>query len=77
MKNLLGKITALGLILGSAALGTAQIERLDLPTMLQKADDAIYGTSPTPRSSASTTPSMDLSSTTRTSPSRAARSPRA
>ena len=28
----------------AATLGIAQIERLDLPTMLQKADDAIYGT---------------------------------
>ena len=44
MKNLLGKIAALSVIIGTAALGTAQIERLDLPTMLQKADDAIYGT---------------------------------
>ena len=44
MKNLLGKFAALSLFLGSAALGTAQIERLDLPTMLQKADDAVFGT---------------------------------
>ena len=28
----------------AAALGTAQIERLDLTTMLQKADDAVFGT---------------------------------
>ena len=44
MKNLIGKFAALSLFLGSAALGTAQIERLDLPTMLQKADDAVFGT---------------------------------
>ena len=44
MKNLFGTITAIGAILGSAALGIAQIERLDLPTMLQKADDAVFGT---------------------------------
>ena len=44
MKNLLGKFAAVSLFLGTAALGTAQIERLDLPTMLQKADDAIFGT---------------------------------
>jgi hypothetical protein len=44
MKKLLGTIAACGVIIGSAAIGTAQIERLDLPTMLQKADDAVYGT---------------------------------
>ena len=44
MKNLSGTIAVFCVILGSAVLGTAQIERLDLPTMLQKADDAVFGT---------------------------------
>ena len=35
---------AVAALFTAAALGTAQIERLDLPTMLQKADDAIHGT---------------------------------
>jgi len=43
MKNLLGTIAVFSVIIGSATLGTAQIERLDLPTMLQKADDAVFG----------------------------------
>jgi len=35
---------AVAALFSAAALGTAQIERLDLSTMLQKADDAVFGT---------------------------------
>lgn len=35
---------AVATLFTAAAIGTAQIERLDLPTMLQKADDAVVGT---------------------------------
>ncbi len=43
MKKPLGTIVLFGAILGTAALVTAQIERLDLPQMIQKADDAVFG----------------------------------
>lgn len=36
-------LTAAALI-GAASLGTAQIERLDLPQMVSKADNAVFGT---------------------------------